>query len=347
MSLIKDKLLGFFVKTNGFFSKPLLGGRGISLMFHRVRPEKISSVFEQNKRWEITPEHLENIIKYFIKNNFNFIQAYQLEEALNQKNKYPFVIFTFDDGYSDNIEYAYPVFKKYNKPFTVFVTTSFVNKKRYPFELLLEDFLKHHDNISFTLEGNTFSYKILNDNEKFKRFSEIYKLIRSRNNKEQIENILNTVFGNYEHSGKNFIKIIEPGIIKQLSNDEHVQFDIHTANHYVMSQLSLDEQITDITEAQEYLKSLTSKISSVMAYPYGGPNDINKDTIRASHENGIKYGFTTWYANIFGGNHQLLVPRYTIEMKTDEKELNYLTNGIRHFSYNGFNRNYYDYYPYI
>ena len=39
-----------------------------------------------------------------------------------------FVCLTFDDGYRDNLEYAYPMFKQYQAPFAIYVATSFPDR---------------------------------------------------------------------------------------------------------------------------------------------------------------------------------------------------------------------------
>ena len=338
MSFIKNKALGFFVKTNGYFSKYLFGGKGITLMFHRVRPKLLMSKFEQNKQWEITPENLENIIKFFIKNKFNIISANQINDFINSSNKTPFVIFTFDDGYFDNLEYAYPVFKKYNVPFTVFVTSSYIKGKRYPWEFLIENFLNEISNFSFIYLNKKFSYKDLNENEKTKVFSQIYSIIKNNNNSNNLDNTLENIFGDYLTSNYKTIEIIKPEMISELKNDKIVSFGIHTDNHYVLSQLTYNEQLNEINNSLDYLKNLLGDANYVMAFPYGGSNDINSDTLKIINTTNIKYCFTTWPGNIFAKSNSILIPRYSIEMKTDEKELNYLINGIRHFSYNGFSR---------
>ena len=37
----------------------------------------------------------------------------------------PFACFTFDDGYRDNREHAYPVFKRLNLPFAIYIPTAY------------------------------------------------------------------------------------------------------------------------------------------------------------------------------------------------------------------------------
>lgn len=39
------------------------------------------------------------------------------------------MVFTMDDGYKDNYTNALPIFKKYNVPYTIFVTTNFPDRQ--------------------------------------------------------------------------------------------------------------------------------------------------------------------------------------------------------------------------
>ncbi|MDD3876102.1 MAG: polysaccharide deacetylase family protein [Bacteroidales bacterium] len=338
MSFITDKSLGFFVKTRGYFSKYFFGGKGLALMFHRVRPEKLMSVFEQNRKWEITPEHLENVIKFFQKKNFSIIRADEIYTYLKSGKKEPFVIFTFDDGYLDNIEYAYPVFRKYKVPFTIFITTSYVKGSHYPWEFLIEYTLLNNSSFSFKYLNKEFSFNNLSLKDRSQAFSQIYSIIKIKNNPKMLHDTLLSIFNELPNINYKTINIIDPNTIKSLATDEIINFDIHSENHYVFSQLSKEEQVSDIKNAGIYLFELTGKNSKTMAYPYGGPKDINADTIKAVQKTKLDLCFTTWPANITTDFNKFLIPRYTIEMKTDEQELNYLINGIRHFSYNGFKR---------
>lgn len=90
---------------------------------HRVVSKR--SLFRSNRELEITPFFLEEEIKRYIKGGFSF---FSIDELLypkivlfNQRK----VNISFDDGFRDIYTNAFPIFKKYNIPFTIYLTTDF------------------------------------------------------------------------------------------------------------------------------------------------------------------------------------------------------------------------------
>lgn len=95
---------------------------------HRVTPENL---FDEGWRpYVISPNYLEYKINDALQKGFRFVSVEELYAMLNgecyrllpQKN----IVITFDDGYLDNFEYAYPILKKYNIPFCIFVAADFM-----------------------------------------------------------------------------------------------------------------------------------------------------------------------------------------------------------------------------
>ena len=93
---------------------------------HRVTPYVTSqSIY---KDYDIPPEYLERIIIEYQCKGYVFIS---MDELINNFDKYKreknkFVCITLDDGYEDNLIYAYPIFEKYNCPFLIYVTTGYL-----------------------------------------------------------------------------------------------------------------------------------------------------------------------------------------------------------------------------
>lgn len=89
---------------------------------HRVIPER--STFKSNRDLEITPDYLEQLIREEREHGFRFVDMDTFVEAANGKRREKKLIhITFDDGFADVFTNAYPVLKRYQIPFTLYVTT--------------------------------------------------------------------------------------------------------------------------------------------------------------------------------------------------------------------------------
>jgi len=97
-------------------------------MLHRV-VEQRSDVPEQ-RELEVTVDWLEQKILEYKSKGYKFISIdnipFHTPYTLHFK---PFVCLTFDDGYRDNYTLAYPLLKRLNVPFTVYVTIGFIDNQ--------------------------------------------------------------------------------------------------------------------------------------------------------------------------------------------------------------------------
>src|SRR5262245_27394987 len=109
--------------------RPLCGGVGVILTLHHVRPRR-RAAFQPNRLLEITPRYLDAAVGHLRRWGFDIISLDEMYDRLTTKNfGKRFVCFTLDDAYADNIEFAYPIFKKHNAPFAMFVPTSFPDRR--------------------------------------------------------------------------------------------------------------------------------------------------------------------------------------------------------------------------
>ena len=97
-------------------------------MLHRVVEQR--SEKPEQRDLEVTPDWLEHKILEYQKKGYTFIP---LESIFNFQfsifNSSRWVCVTFDDGYRDNYNLAYPLLKRLGVPFTVYVTTGFVDNR--------------------------------------------------------------------------------------------------------------------------------------------------------------------------------------------------------------------------
>src|SRR5262245_32205243 len=104
---------------------PFTRGAGVIFMLHQVVPEPPEE-FEPNRILKVTAEFLEAVIVEVERMGFDVVSLDEAARRLGAgEHERPFACFTLDDGYRDNRDYAYPVFKRHGVPFTVYVAATY------------------------------------------------------------------------------------------------------------------------------------------------------------------------------------------------------------------------------
>ena len=92
------------------------------IMYHRFGDSRYPST---NIKKEQFLEHITELLKP----KYNIISVEKALKAINNKSfvKDRSIVITIDDAYSSVFNYAWPIFKKYNIPFTLFVSTDVID----------------------------------------------------------------------------------------------------------------------------------------------------------------------------------------------------------------------------
>lgn len=104
---------------------------------HRVVPER--SPFLSNRELEITPDYLEQLITDRLSLGYRFVNTDTfVNKASHCGLRQKLINITFDDGFSDIYEQAYPILKRLGIPFTIYVTIDMPDGKADLWWLQLE-----------------------------------------------------------------------------------------------------------------------------------------------------------------------------------------------------------------
>src|SRR5262245_65253684 len=91
--------------------RPLLVGVGAILTLHHVRPPR-ADAFQPNRLLEVTPQFLEAVIRRIRRSGTEIVSLDEMHRRLVEGDfRRRFVCLTFDDGYRDNLRFAYPILK--------------------------------------------------------------------------------------------------------------------------------------------------------------------------------------------------------------------------------------------
>jgi len=260
-----------FFKIKRKFYKLFHPAWGEILMLHRVVQKR--SQLEANRQMEITPEFLEKTILNYQAKGYRFVSLDEVHEIVSTQKrlKQKFVCLTFDDGYVDNYELAYPIFKKYNCPFAIYVATDFPDEKALLWWYVLEDILMNSDEL---ILGDGSRYDCSTNDKKNKTFVIVkQKIFDSQSPK--IEQTLNQLLVHYQYSFKanNKDQALSWEQIGLLGADKLCTIASHTVTHGVLPNMGDVQLEAELRDSKLKLEHCIQKKVEHFAYPYGAWND--------------------------------------------------------------------------
>ncbi len=300
------------------FLENFFSGIASIFMLHRVYPHEPGKLLP-NEDMKISPEFLENFILELKSKRYEFISLDRLHDILtNGEYVKKQIIFTLDDGYKDNYEVAYPIFKKYTVPFTIYLSSSFPERKAMLWWYILEDILISNNEIKL---GNGQKYKIKTEEEKIRAFYDIRSYIISldrRKKKDALEMLFRHYDVNWEKKCEELCMSWDQ--IQKISKDPICSIGGHTKNHLALNKISEEEIMEEVLEDKELIELKISKKVEHFAYPFGSKNEINRKQIDFIKSLGVfKTAVTTLKGNVYKyhKNHMMELPRIMLREKKD------------------------------
>lgn len=101
------------------------------LMYHYLStPPEDADIYRVDL--SVSPDSFREQLSYLRDNGYSTIDFYDLSRAITNQGDLPEkpIILTFDDGYIDNYEYAFPILQEHGFIATFFIVTDFVDKGR-------------------------------------------------------------------------------------------------------------------------------------------------------------------------------------------------------------------------
>lgn len=181
-----------------------LKNRATILLYHHISNNTPKST-------SISPEVFEQHLKYLKENNYKVWDIYKIIDHLSKKKKIPekLVAITFDDAYKSVYTNAFPLLKKYNYPFTIYINSSPIGKK--PIYLTWEELntMKNSELASFGSHSHYHNFLIRKD---IKNWAETTFNDLKKSNEIIFQKLSVDVesfaypFGEYDYELKNIVK---------------------------------------------------------------------------------------------------------------------------------------------
>ena len=326
-SAIRDLLYGTLYHSgfNGLF-QALRGRRRGIICYHNVLP--VASLepvgrYQVDVTRDVMAAHLRLLTK-----KFTILPIAEMEDPRARG-----LFLHFDDGMLNNHTTVLPLLEDFKLTALFAVCPAFVNKEiphiwRDHFYLILRKFIGKSVFLPMDDYGHGLSvsdHNLLTLESDFKkwlyanRVSDIYAVIRAICDRNRIAYTV-------EDLDPLRFRFMDWTQVRDLQQRGHV-IASHTHTHRVMKFLSLEEKLAEFSESKAVLEQNLPTTIRHIVYPYGGPDEIDAETVVAARQAGYQAG----YINVgqpYLGNTPLAVPRFSLPCSRKSPHLYAVASGL-------------------
>lgn len=299
------------------FLAPFTRGMGVIFTLHHVRPWQPLE-FAPNRLLEITPEFLDLALHETRKAGFEIISLSQAVLRLKngERSAKPFAVFTSDDGYKDNRDYAQPIFQKHQAPWTLFVTTGFADASSPLWWLDFQDAVRMQDTLSWSDDaGNHYTLPARTAQEKQSSANAMYWNLRA-GSEQHLRETIGTMVERFNIPSLERTRdlCLSWQELQELAKDQFVSFGAHTLTHPMLAKQEHATAVNEIEKSREIIQRELQRPITHFAYPVGDPTSAGLREFQIARELGFDAAVTTRAGHIFGEHVQHLhaLPRVSL-----------------------------------
>ncbi|MGA2895550.1 MAG: polysaccharide deacetylase family protein [Xanthobacteraceae bacterium] len=342
-AIIRGGLESLYFSGAHLMLRPFVGGVGAILTLHHVRPPRPDR-FQPNRLLEVTPRFLTRVVKALRRSGLDLVSLDEMHRRMTEGDySRRFVCLTFDDGYRDTLQWAYPILKEAGVPFAVYVPTSFPDRLGELWWLVLEAVIARNGRIGLAIDGRDRKFDCRTVAEKRALFEELYRWLRALPTEAELRGVVRHLAAYYHVDIAAFCDelCMSWPELAELAADPLVTIGAHTVNHLALAKLAKDTARSEMDLSGSVIEAALAVRPRHLSYPYGDRTSAGSREFKIAAELGFKTAVTTRPGVLFRAHRQAMTALPRISLNGDYQRLRYvrvLLSGSATAMWNGFRR---------
>ena len=288
------------------------GGAGVVLRFERVRPRR-SARFQPLRSQEITPKFLDRTIRALKRWKYDIVSIDEVSRrAVTLAAPRRFVCLTFDGGYKDLITSAYPVLRKHDVPFAVYVPTAFPDRLGEAWWLALEAVIAREDRVNMVMDRKERHFDIGNASEKYQLYEFLAGWMRTLAPSD-LSSAIKDLCTRYsvDLAGLSRDASMDWDDLAKLAADPMVTIGSATVNYPVLTSLKDTDALREMTMGRAVAQAAFHRDLRHFAYPLGDRAAFRRVHVGMAEEAGFASAATaiSGIVEAEGRSNLLALPR--------------------------------------
>ena len=300
-------------------------GIGSILTFHRICDVEGPFAFG-SKALSVSPTTFRRVVNSLHVAGWDFVTMSEVETRIRatEPGARKFVCLTFDDGFDDTFNNAFPVCRTLGIPMVVYVTTGPMKRSFPMWWLGLEKLVAANDTLEFRWNGTTFHFSTVTGRQKRRAYFRVANVLSNASPRHCL-----ALCEYFEvHYGVSFMALtdqqaLNPEMVQQMHESGLVEFGAHTVTHANLHALEPEEARYEMATSRHHLEEVIGQPVRHFAYPYGKPHAAGAREFALCRELGFATGVTTRMNNLFHRDCERLhaLPRLSFHGEYQELDL--------------------------
>jgi peptidoglycan/xylan/chitin deacetylase (PgdA/CDA1 family) len=323
--------------------RPFVSGVGAIVTLHHVRPPR-PELFQPNRLLEITPQFLDDVLVELRGSEVDLVSLDEMHRRLVEGDfARRFVAITIDDGYRDTLQWAYPILRRHQAPFAVYIPTSFPDRLGELWWLVLESVVARTEDVILSVDGREEAFRCASVAEKREAFDRLYRWLRSLATEAELRAVVRALASRYHVDIASFCDELCMGWeeLKTLAADPLVTIGAHTVNHVMLAKVPEQLARVEMDMSRAAIEAALGTRPAHLSYPVGDKTSAATREFRIADELGFKTAVTTRPGVLFASHrsHLMALPRISLNGEHQAlRHVRVLLSGAATAMWNGFRR---------
>jgi peptidoglycan/xylan/chitin deacetylase (PgdA/CDA1 family) len=342
-NIIRAGLEALYFSGAHYLLRPIFAGVGAIFMLHHVRPPR-DAEFQPNRHLEVTPEFLRAMLAHLRASDVEIVTMDEVHRRLIERDfSRRFAAFTLDDGYRDNRDYALPLMRQFDAPFTAFVASDFAEGTGRLWWIALEMVIAGATSIDAEIGGLPVRFDTRTPAGKQAAFDRLHGWLRALPGEHDIAREIAAMCARHGVDQSAICRelCMSWDELKPFAADPLTAIGAHTITHCNLAKQSEEIALEEMATSRVRIESALQCPVVHFAYPYGDKIAAGAREFALARTAGFKTAVTTRPGMIFSENasHLTALPRVSLNGNyQDARILPVLTSGAATAMWNGFRR---------
>ncbi len=342
-AVIRAGLETLYVSGTHRVARPFLGGLGAILMFHRVRPPR-AGAFQPNRHLEISPDFLDEVVGGLIGHGIDIVSMDEARRRLTEgRSARRFAVLTFDDGYRDNLTYAWPILQRLRAPFVVYVAAAFADGRGELWWQAIEEAIARRERLTAVIDGAERVFDCATLAAKTATWRMLHAWLMARPDEAELRTAVRAIssLNGVDMTAGCREACMTWDELAALARHDLVTIGAHTVSHPILGKLGEDDARAEMVEGSRRIDATLGTRPRHFAYPVGSRAAAGPREFGLAAAAGFETAVTTRPGVLFPDHaaHLTALPRISVNGEFQRlRYLDVLLSGAATALMNGFRR---------